>query len=86
MGPVGERRFKFRINNSKTASIDFSSEDSLTALEEVDLLSKVQKLSDDYKSDPELSDGLLDELVVALKVGQKKYGWSEKYLEEMVAA
>jgi hypothetical protein len=54
-------------------------------LEEVDLLSKVKKLSDDYKSDPEFSDGVMDELVVALNVGRKKYGWSEKKLEEMVA-
>jgi hypothetical protein len=46
-------------------------------------LSKVQKLSNDYKSDPELSDGVMDELVVALNVGQKKYGWSDKYLKEM---
>jgi len=84
LGPDGERRFKFRINNSKTASIDFSSEDNLSALEEVDLLSKVQKLNNDYKSDPELSDGVIDELVVALNVGRKKYGWSEKKLEEMV--
>jgi len=53
-------------------------------LEEVDLLSKVQKLNNDYKSDPELSDGVMDELVVALNVGRKKYGWSEKKLEEMV--
>ena len=83
LGPDGERRFKFRINNSKTASIDFSSEDNLSALEEVDLLSKVQKLSNDYKSDPELSDGVMDELVVALNVGQKKYGWSDKYVKEM---
>jgi hypothetical protein len=84
LGPDGERRFKFRINNSKSVSIDFSSEDNLSALEEVDLLSKVQKLNNDYKSDPELSDGILDELVVALNVGRKKYGWSEKKLEEMV--
>jgi hypothetical protein len=26
----------------------------------------------------------MDELVVALNVGRKKYGWSEKKLEEMV--
>jgi len=31
-----------------------------------------------------VSDGILDELVVALNVGRKKYGWSEKKLEEMV--
>jgi len=48
-------------------------------------LSKVQKLSNDYKSDPELSDDIMDELVVALNVGREKYGWSEKKLEEMVA-
>ena len=85
LGPDGERRFKFRINNSKTASIDFSSEDNLSALEEVDLLSKVQKLNNDYKSDPELSDGMMDELVVALNVGRNKYGWSEKKVEDMIA-
>ena len=83
LGPDGERRFKFRINNSKSISIDFSSEDSLSALEEVDLLSKVQKLNNDYKSVPDLSDGVMDELVVALNVGQKKYGWSDKYVKEM---
>ena len=82
-GPIGERRFKFKTDNSKSASIDFSSEDDLSALEEVDLLSKVQKLSIDYKSDPELSDGVMDELVVALNVGQKKYGWSDQYVKEM---
>ena len=85
LGPDGERRFKFRVNNAKSASIDFSSEDNLSALEEVDLLSKVQKLSDDYKSDPELSDGITDELVVALNVGRSKYGWSEKEVEDMIA-
>ena len=83
LGPDGERRFKFRINNLKSASIDFLAEDSLSALEEVDLLSKVQKLSNDYKSDPELSDGVMDELVIALNVGQKKYGWSDNYVKEM---
>jgi len=54
-------------------------------LEEVDLLSKVQKLNNDYKSDPELSDGVMDELVVALNVGRNKYGWSEKKVEDMIA-
>ena len=83
LGPDGERRFKFRINNLKSASIDFSAEDSLSALEEVELLSKVQKLSDNFKSDPELSDGVMDELVIALNVGQKKYGWSDNYVKEM---
>ena len=29
------------------------------------------------------ADGILDELVVALNVGQKKYGWSDKHLKEM---
>ena len=53
-------------------SIDFSSEDSLSALEEVDLLSKVQKLNNDYKSDPELSDGVMDELVSCIKCRTKK--------------
>ena len=73
----------FKTDTSKSASIDFSSEDDLSALEEVDLLSKVQKLSIDYKSDPELSDGVMDELVVALNVGTKKYGWSDQYVKEM---
>ncbi len=57
----------------------------MSALEEVDLLSKVKKLNSEYKSDPELSDSIMDELVVALNVGREKYGWSEKKLEEMVA-
>jgi hypothetical protein len=52
-------------------------------LEEVELLSKVQKLSDNFKSDPELSDGVMDELVIALNVGQKKYGWSDNYVKEV---
>ena len=51
-----------------------------------DRLSKVQKLHNEYNSDPEFGDSITDELVVALQVGQKKYGWSEKKLEEMVAA
>ena len=55
----------------------------MSALEEVELLSKVQKLSDNFKSDPELSDGVMDELVIALNVGQKKYGWSDNYVKEM---
>ena len=86
LGPEGERRFKFRINNAKSTSIDFSTEDSLSALEEVDLLSKVQKLHNEFNSDPEFSDSITDELVVALQVGQKKYGWSDKDVKEMVAA
>ena len=86
LGPEGKRRFKFRINNAKSTSIDFSTEDSLSALEEVDLLSKVQKLHNEFNSDPEFSDSITDELVVALQVGQKKYGWSDKDVKEMVAA
>ena len=33
----------------------------------------------------QLSDGVMDELVVALNVGRNKYGWSEKKVEDMIA-
>ena len=59
-------------------------EDNFSELEELDLLSEIQKFQKEYMLNQESEDDIPVELFAALKVGQEKFGWSENHFKEMI--
>ena len=84
LGPEGERRFKFQISNPNSFKTSPAVEDTFSELEELDLLSEIQKFQKEYMLTQESEDDIPVELFAALKVGQEKFGWPENHFKEMI--
>ncbi len=83
-GPDGERRFKFRVKNSCFSEINKEAEDCFSELDEIALISEINELNNEFSINPECEDDVSSRLVLAVKTGQRKYGWSDDHMMVMV--
>ncbi len=88
LGTSGEREFKFQIRRP-TGEVFPGGNQSLEAgesefreMEEVDLISRINRLSDDFSFIPDSE--VPDKLITACKVGQEKFGWTPRKVKQIL--
>jgi len=92
-GVEGERRFKFQVNRPCSEERPLSSgtnqEEEIHAeysgLEELELISEINRLNDEFEVHSERHPETPDKMVAAFRIGREKFGWSEEQMKGILS-
>ncbi|MGV7220371.1 MAG: hypothetical protein ACQ9MH_02450 [Nitrospinales bacterium] len=90
----GERQFKFKITRPKSESFEWPSEincqnenrirSRYSKLEENELRKEVINLNSDFSMDSMVHNAAPDHMILAFKVGQENFGWSDETMKDLL--
>ena len=83
-GSEGDRKFKFKVVSPYFSNINKEAEADFSELDEIALISEINELNNEFSINPECGGEASSRLVLAIKTGQKKYGWSDNHMRAMV--
>lgn len=92
-GPEGTKWFKFKVKNQVVDGIHpdnserFLEEAGLAyeALEELELISEINRLNNDFLINSDDNLRAPDQLAMAFKFGQKRFGWSDEKMRAILS-
>ena len=92
-GPEGSKRFKFRVRNQVADGNHPDNSDHLLeetglvyeALDELELISEINRLNDDFLINSDDNLRTPDQLAMAFKFGQKRFGWSDEKMRAILS-
>jgi len=90
----GERQFKFKINRPPADSFEWPSEinsqnenqirSRYSELEENELRKEVISLNSDFSIDSMVHNTAPDHIILAFKIGQENFGWSDETMKDLL--
>ena len=93
-GPPGTRQFKFKIRKPSSESMEWASEINgpnkghvrrrYSGLDETELRKEIMRLNSDFSLDSLVHNAAPDHMILAFKIGQENFGWSDEIMKNIL--